>query len=195
MALIERDAVPLWPLVRLCHHRWGPAVVAALWETRGAKFVTLSRRLGVSPESLSRTLSGLDQLGLVMRNPGYGHPMRPEYLLAPDGETAGPAVRDLVQRVGRLGLEDALGRKWSVPVLAAAGLGAARFGDYRGLLPGVTARALSQALRTLESADLVERCVVDDSPPRSEHRLVRRGRGLASSAVRAAEALALILED
>jgi len=195
MVLVEQDAVPLEPLVHLCHYRWAPAVVAALWETRGAKFVTLAQGLGVAPETLSRTLAGLDEQGLILRNPGYGHPMRPEYLLSPDGETAAPLVRDLVRRVARSGLEELAGRKWSAPVLAAAGLGASRFGEFRGLLPGVTARALVQAIRSLVGAGLIERRVVDDDPPRSVYRLTRRGRGLAVASVRAAAALALVIED
>ncbi len=27
-------------------------------------------------------------LGLVIRNPGYGHPLRPEYILTPEGHAA-----------------------------------------------------------------------------------------------------------
>ncbi len=195
MLVAGENAIPLAPLVRLCHHGRAPAVVAALWETRGAKFVTLAQRLGIAPEGLSRTLAALEDLGLVMRNPGYGHPMRPEYLLAPDGESAAPAVRDLVRRFERAGIGALARRKWTAPTLAAAGLGATRFSGFMSILPGVTPRALTQTLAAIEVAGLVERRVIAVTPPRSDYRLTRRGGRLASASRSAAEALALIVED
>ena len=68
-------------LVALCHHRWSLPVLAEIGRTRGTRFATLTGRLGVTGESLRRTLAYLQEEGLVERNPGYGHPLRPEYLL------------------------------------------------------------------------------------------------------------------
>ncbi len=195
MPVAEEHAIPLAPLVRLCHHGWAPAVVAALWETRGAKFVTLSRRLGVAPEGLSRTLAAMEDLGLVMRNPGYGHPMRPEYLLAPDGESTAPAVRDFVRRFERAGLAALGRRKWTAPTLAAAGLGATRFGEFVSILPGVTPRALTQTLSAIGAAGLMERRVIAETPPRSEYKLTRCGARIASAARTVAESVGLAIED
>ena len=68
-------------LLTLCHHRWSLPVLAEIGRTGGSRFATLTGRLGVTGESLRRTLSYLQDEGLVARNPGYGHPLRAEYVL------------------------------------------------------------------------------------------------------------------
>src|SRR6267142_347701 len=100
-------------LIELFHHRWAPPALALLSERGGARFVELQRRLGVGRESLRRAIDALVGQGLVRRNEGYGHPLRPEYVLTASGRrAAGSAARVLA--VGRA---ETLLRKWSVPVL------------------------------------------------------------------------------
>jgi DNA-binding HxlR family transcriptional regulator len=167
--------VSISDLIALFHHRWSAPVLAELDRTRGTRFVVLVNRLGVGRESLRRTLDALIELGLVARNPGYGHPLRPEYLLTPPGQ-------DAAERCTRLlGLLDgdaeiAL-KKWSLPVLAALS-GPSRFSELRDALPGVTARALALALKDLQTAGLVDRRVEDAYPPTATYVATRRGRRL-----------------
>jgi DNA-binding HxlR family transcriptional regulator len=137
-------------------------VLAELGETRGTRFVVLANRLGVGRTSLRRTLDALVELGLVRRNPGYGHPLRPEYLLTPEGEEAAARCERLLAAVN--GKRDIVLRKWSLPVLLALGR-QARFSELRDALPGVTARALALALKDLERAGLVDRRVEETYPP------------------------------
>ena len=149
-------------LIAVCHHRWSVPVLAELDRTHGARFVLLANRLGVGRASLRRTLAALIELGLVRRDPGYGHPLRPEYLLTPAGERAAVLCTRLLEAVdGKAGV---LQRKWSLPVLAALGR-EARFSELRAALPGITARALAMALKELERAGLVERRVEATYPP------------------------------
>lgn len=149
-------------LISLCHHRWSVPVLAELRRTGGTRFVVLANRLGVGGTSLRRTLDGLVELGLVRRNPGYGHPLRPEYLLTGAGEAAAVRCERLLTAVD--GRRDVVLRKWSLPVLAALGR-QARFSELRDSLPGVTARALALALKDLERAGLVDRRVEHTYPP------------------------------
>src|ERR1041385_1541458 len=100
-------------LIELFHHRWAPPALALLAERDGARFVELQRRLGVGRESLRRALDGLLELGCIRRNEGYGHPLRPEYVITPAGRLAAP----LAAAAAAGG--DLLLRKWSVPVLVA----------------------------------------------------------------------------
>lgn len=170
-------------MVALCHHRWSIPVIAALGAAGGAKFVTLANKLGVSRDALSRTLAALDSQDLAMRNPGYGHPMRPEYLLTPDGERVAPACAALVARIARLDAQDACWAKWGLPVLAALAGGARRFTDLRAALPPVTPRALTQTLDRLCASALVRRRVeADERPPRVSYSLHARARPLAHDA-------------
>ena len=92
-------------LAALLHHRWSVPVLAALLEGSGAKFVTLARRLDLSRDSLRRTLDVLIAQRWVMRNPGHGHPMRPEYLLTAAGARIAPWCHGLLRALSRLGLD------------------------------------------------------------------------------------------
>ena len=151
-------------LIKLFHHRWSAPVLAELERQRGSRFVALSRMLGVGRDSLRRTLDSLIAQGLVERNPGYGHPLRPEYLLTDRG-------RDVARRCGTLlalldGNAELVLRKWSLPVLVVL-QGPMRFSEIRASLAGITGRALALALKDLQLAGLIERRVDDQSYPPS----------------------------
>jgi DNA-binding HxlR family transcriptional regulator len=161
----------------LFHHRWAVPTLAALNAfDGGAKFVTLQRSLRTSRDSLKRTLAALIEAGLVSRNPGYGHPMRPEYLLTAWGNRVAPACTTLVEKLEHLGIEEVGLKKWPLPVAHALATAGGRFNRVRVALGEVTPRALAQALRDLQKIGLVRRLLVDDSPPRTEYQLTRRGR-------------------
>ena len=152
-------------LVALCHHRWSLPILAEIGRTRGSRFATLSGRLGVTGESLRRTLAYLQEEGLTTRNPGYGHPLRPEYLLTPRGRRLVPRVRTLLAALA--GHEDVGLKKWSLPVLAELNE-PRRFSELRARL-AVGPRALALTLQDLESAGLVRRTVTDDRPPQTHY--------------------------
>jgi DNA-binding HxlR family transcriptional regulator len=142
-------------------------VLAELHRGRGCKFVTLVSRTGASRKAITETLGALVNLGLVMRNPGYGHPLRPEYLLTTRAMQSGPAFMMLYDLIRQLGLADAALKKWSLPVLlrtSQAGSGA-RFSVLRSDLAAITDRALTLALKDLRAAGLVTRLVLDSYPP------------------------------
>ena len=149
-------------LIAIFHHRWSAPVLAELLRQKGSRFAALVGTLGVGRESLRRTLDSLLELGLVARNPGYGHPLRPEYVLTSRGE---PVARRCERLLAALdGHEDVVLRKWSAPVLAALSE-PSRFSELRERLPGVTGRSLALALKELESAGLVERQVDERARP------------------------------
>ena len=57
--------------------------------------------------------------------------------------------------------------------------GAARFNEFKQACAGVPPRTLSERLRELEEAGVLEKHVVPASPPYYEYRLTERGRQLA----------------
>jgi DNA-binding HxlR family transcriptional regulator len=149
-------------LAPLFHHRWSAPVLAELARRRGSRFAALVGELGVGRESLRRTLDALVDQGLVRRNPGYGHPLRPEYVLTPDGgEVAARCTRLLAALDGD---RDVALKKWSMPVVAALDR-PRRFSELREALPGVTPRALALALKDLHGVGLLERRLEDSYPP------------------------------
>ena len=66
-----------------------------------------------------------------------------------------------------------------ISVVWASLEGAVRFNVFRQAVQGVPPRTLTERLRELEAAGVLERCVVDASPPFAEYRLTERGRRLA----------------
>lgn len=165
----------LAPVVDLFHRSYALPVIACLHAERGAKFVTLVNRLGASRDTVSFTLKHLISTGIVMKNPGYGHPMRPEYILTGAGERLGGSCVALVAAIDSMDIGSVAFKKWPMPVMAAIGRGADRFSNLLGHLQGVTPRALTGALRDLDRIDVVERMVIDTWPPYPHYALADAG--------------------
>ena len=169
-------------LIELVHNRWSVPVLAELHRTGGTRFVTLCRRTGAGGEPVRRALTrlvtrGLVARGLVSRNPGYGHPLRPEYVLTPAGARIAPACALVLDELAALEIGDIGLNKWSMPVLAAL-RAERRFSELRGELPGVSPRALTLALKALAEAGMVERTVLASYPPQTVYRLADRAGNL-----------------
>jgi DNA-binding HxlR family transcriptional regulator len=163
------ESQKLEPLLALVHFRWALPILAELQHSNGCKFVTLVMRLKLSKDALSRTLMALLELDLVMRNPGYGHPLRPEYILTTAGQQIGVQALELIQTLERLEVMDVALKKWSLPVILVL-QNHSRFSDMLEHLPGLTTRALAISLRTLQEAKLLEPST-DITGSRSGYRL------------------------
>jgi DNA-binding HxlR family transcriptional regulator len=171
-------------LSRLLHLRWAVPVLAELHRGQGGRFVNLAHTLGISRESLRRTLAYLTDNGLIERNPGHGHPLRPEYLLTVEGGRLGDPSVALTDLLVELDLEDVGLRKWSLPILALLADRQGRYSELRTALPDTSNRALALALKDLAAAGLVDRTVTTDYPPATLYGLTARGQRLAQAAER-----------
>src|ERR1700752_212428 len=76
-------------------------------------------------------------------------------------------------------MADLLERRWQLSIIYAALSGALRFNEFADAVAGISPRMLSERLRDLEAAGLVQRKVIPSSPPTVEYRLTERGRRLA----------------
>ena len=74
---------------------------------------------------------------------------------------------------------DLLERRYVISVIWASLEGAARFNEFRQAVEGVPPRTLTERLRELEAAGVLERRLVNASPPYAEYLLTDRGRELA----------------
>ena len=128
-------------------------------------------RLGVSRDSLRSTLLCLTEMGLVSKNPGYGHPLRPEYLVTAQGTRMAAECHQYLQVTRG---DDLLLRKWPAPLLLSLKQGSDRFNDLRKVLT-ITPRALTQVLRQLGMQGLVIRTVDDGYPPATSYHLSKTG--------------------
>jgi DNA-binding HxlR family transcriptional regulator len=84
---------------------------------------------------------------------------------------------------------DLLERRFAISVVYASFEGAARFNEFKQACGRIPPRTLADRLRELEQAGVLEKRVVQASPPYYEYRLTERGRRLAP-VVRALGALA-----
>ena len=171
----------------LSRYRWTLPILAQLARTGGSRFVPLAQQLGLSRDTLRQTLDALVDSDLVMRNPGYGHPTRPEYILTERGRRLAPACAQLLDHLRRKGIEEVVLKKWSLPILAALGA-ERRYCDLRRAV-GATPRALTLALKELVRTGLVERRVHDGFPPSTTYRLTSQSRALRQHVSRVATAL------
>lgn len=173
----ENQQPNLRPLIELTHRRWNIPALAALQRTNGAKFITLVNQLGVSRSALSTALGELIERGLVMKNTGYGHPLRPEYLLTEPGKAVASHCLELAELLQHRSEEDLAYRKWTLPLVAAIGDRVQRFNALRGSLgTDVTPRAVTLGLKSLLAHHWIRRLVVDDYPPAAGYTLLPAGR-------------------
>lgn len=177
-------------LIKLFHHRWNVPLLASLHQLGGAKFITLLNRHQMSRDSLSRTLEVLMQHGWIMRNPGYGHPLRPEYIFTPAGEKLGPLCAQLMKGFETLGLKDVGLNKWSMPVVYSLCQGHHRFSELKNATPGITPRALTQTLEQLEQACLIQRNAISAIATRSRYDLMTKNCPLCAALEQLVQALA-----
>jgi DNA-binding HxlR family transcriptional regulator len=71
-----------------------------------------------------------------------------------------------------------IGKRWTGAIVCALTERPMRFGELGKVVPGLSDRLLSQRLRELEDAGLVERDVEAGTPVRVTYSLTQRGEGL-----------------
>lgn len=167
-------------LGQLGRHRWAVPLIAALAERKGARFVELLALLSTNRESLTRTLGGAAQNGWVMRNPGHGHPLRPEYILTEAGWAIAPLCTGIEGVRKAVGLAPASLSRWSLPVIRCIDQGTHRFAGIERGISDSNPRALTQSLKSLVGQQLVTRTVLDDYPPAPEYWLSQSGSRMAA---------------
>ena len=153
-------------------------MLAELCHSSGCKFVTLANKLGLSRGSLTTSLQHLVAKGLVARNAGYGHPLRPEYLPTPLGTALGDQCLALVSLVRAQKADRVAYRKWSLPLLLVMGRDKARFNALRNALGDISPRAQTLALKSLEQVGWINRKIDAGYPPIATYELSRSGQAI-----------------
>lgn len=162
-------------VAKLSEYRWTIPLLAALKRRDGARFIELLNSVGLSRDSLARTLDHMIAMNWVKRNTGHGHPLRPEYLLTTRGRKTAQIALGISDAQRHLGLSETGMARWSLPVIYLMGKEASRFRDIRYALPEISPRALSQSLKSLLANDLISREVTDGFPPATLYLLTEKG--------------------
>ena len=129
-----------------------------------------------------RASPSFSEEGWIRRNPGHGHPLRPEYVLTRAGAPiAAFAARVMAQRE-RLGLEPTQLPRWSLPMVGRLSRRRARFSALARRAARRSRRArLSLTLKQMLATDLVDRALEDEFPPIAIYGLTDRGQRLAEA--------------
>ena len=175
-------------LVKLTSRAWNLTILSLMHEGVPGRQAPLLSESGASRTAFAQSLAHLIEIGMLERNPGHGHPLRPEFRLTARGQRAAALARRIIEFSGP---EDQhlIRRSWTVPVLTTL-RSPVRFGDIRRGLPDITDRALSISLKSLEERDWVERRVDGAArPPQPHYFAVNSGQaisGIAADALAAA---------
>jgi len=167
-------------LIGISRYRWSVAILAALVDG-GARFAEILHKVGLSRDSLSRNLNSLIENGWVTRNPGHGHPLRPEYLLTAEGLSLASRAMAVLKVQEQLGLDAKDMTRWILPLIHVLAGEKKRFNEIDRTLPEASPRALSISLKAMASLGLLERTIVDDYPPVTEYILSSNGQMLAGA--------------
>jgi DNA-binding HxlR family transcriptional regulator len=134
---------------------------------------------GASRTAFAQSLDHLINLGLMERNPGYGHPLRPEFRLTQSG-IAAAAMASKIQALSAGEDQSLLRKSWTLPVLTSLHV-PCHFNDIKRNLHTITDRALSQSLKSMEERSWVARSVDDLArPPRSIYSAINTGAVLSN---------------
>jgi DNA-binding HxlR family transcriptional regulator len=71
-----------------------------------------------------------------------------------------------------------IGKRWTGAIVFVLLEGPLRFSEVKMLVPDLSDRLLSERMKELEAVGIVERRVIDDTPPRVEYRLTEKGKAL-----------------
>jgi DNA-binding HxlR family transcriptional regulator len=167
--------------LKLTAGRWLVPLMAHVGAEQGSRFAVMLARLGLSRSALAASLELLQRAGWLARNPGHGHPLRPEYVLTPAGLPIAAFCRNVMAQRERLGLEPDQMPRWSLPVIARLDPDPARFSALRTALLPVSPRALSLTLKQLLATRLIDRALEADFPPTALYGLTSRGARLAEA--------------
>ncbi|GAA0472375.1 hypothetical protein GCM10009096_11870 [Parasphingorhabdus litoris] len=172
--------LPLSTVLALSRYRWSIAILATL-SGKGARFVEILNRVGLSRDSLSRALEQLIESGWVIRNPGHGHPLRPEYLLTESGEALARVASSIITTQNRLEIPVQDMTRWTLPLVHVLADGQNRFSAIERALPEASPRAVSLSLKASTAQRLVQRKVLDGFPPTTEYLLAKNGKYFAEA--------------
>ncbi len=145
-------------LVKITSRAWSLDILELLHNGVVGRQAALLSASGASRTAFTQSLNHLKGLGLLERNPGHGHPLRPEFRLTPEGVSASIIADKIKKAAPKPSDQILLRRSWTIPVLAVS-YEPRYFKDIKNELGTITDRALSQSLNRLRSQDWLNRTV------------------------------------
>ena len=116
-----------------------------------------------------------------MKNPGYGHPLRPEYILTSKGNELGRLCSIFLKSIKTFNNSQLLFNKWSLPILYSLSDEQLKFNQLKSHLKKITASSLSRSLKKLIENGFIERIIKDDFPPVIEYTLTHKSNSIQNT--------------
>jgi len=166
-------------LVAFTERRWTLELVAQLDLLGTASRSALNHRLpDVNRRLIAKTLRHMVDRGWLAREPPR------HYRLTESGQQIAWPVSRLLFRLRRMRILKLARRRWSLPVLLALAEEKPRFNELKRLLPDITSRGLSSAVKRLQGARLVTRRVLHTYGPQTQYGLAPRATPIVELLVR-----------
>jgi len=163
-------------LVNLTSKAWSLKILALLHSGVPGRQAPLIAAANASRTSFASSLDHLVQLGLLEKNPGHGHPLRPEFRLTHSGAMVAGMASRIVEIVPDDDAFAIVRRSWAVPILAVTE-SPKRFSIIKSGLGAITDRALSKSLWVLEEQEWLKREIdVSQRSPFPTYQAVNVGR-------------------
>jgi DNA-binding HxlR family transcriptional regulator len=168
-------------LVNITSRSWCLTILKLMNEGTAGRQAPLLAQSGASRTSFAHSMSHLVALNLIERNPGHGHPPRPEFRLTVSGHKYAQLAKMIADTFPETHTPALLRRAWSIPILAASHA-PRRFVEIKGQLPAITDRALSQSLQKLETQQWMARRIDETSHPvRPYYQAINEGRDISNA--------------
>ncbi|WP_420335706.1 winged helix-turn-helix transcriptional regulator [Roseibium sp.] len=165
-------------LVKLTSKAWSLKILALLHDGAPGRQAPLVAATGASRTSFANSLEHLIRLGMIEKNPGHGHPLRPEFRLTAEGAVVAAMASRILKSATDNDAFSVLKRSWAVPILALTET-PKRFSAIKSDLGPITDRALSQSLCLLEDREWLKRDIdVSQRAPYPTYLAVNQGRNI-----------------
>lgn len=162
-------------LVNLTSRAWSMNILALMYSGVPGRQSQLLSASGAGRTALSQSLVHLIDIGMLERNPGHGHPLRPEYRLTSKGLEIARVSETIQRAVAEPTDHYLLRRVWSVPILVVS-QEPRYFTDIKNMLGTITDRALSQSLKQLHAKHWLQRQIDTTTyPPRPLYQAANAG--------------------
>ncbi len=166
-------------LVKITSRARALDILALLHRGVPGRQAALLSECGAGRTAFTQSLLHLVEMGLLERNPGHGHPLRPEFRLTMPGVAAAVFANKIVHAASDPPQHILLRRAWTVPILVTS-RSPQYFSQIKRELTSITDRALSHSLKQLEHQRWIERRVdLVARPPRSLYQVVNAGREIS----------------
>lgn len=162
-------------LVKLCSRTWSLTALGLMADGIAGRTSPLAAAAGCGRTAMQASITHLVEIDLLERNPGYGHPLRPEFRLTTQGEPIADWASTLNTIIRSTADRRLLRTKWTLPLISCLPE-RTRYAELRRQLTPVTDRALSLSLGQLSERRWISRQVSTDlSPPAVSYLLEKKG--------------------